>query len=367
MHGHSVSVDAYTAHREWAKRPPDERYASVEQLYDAARVRRSGTEERITETVNLHVQAVASDALAIGDRHRQTAALTHWSFEQLAGLAGAPPTYLRTLPAPIAADAINYGLQRSARVEQQLFADANAPWTLHAITSPRYARVHHDELASRVLDLMALHRSWHLPLGYKDGVMGAERVPSGAYLGDRDMFLFLVDDNRDLEDPTDASHAGLFRGFMLRNSDVGAAALTLDVFLYRWCCANHIIWGFHHVAGLRRRHVGASIHDAWSASLSAVSAMLDATLADDRAILLRATSWELGPTREAVIETAVQRLELSRKHALDAYGLAEQHESNPRSVWGYVQGLTRLSQRTSWQDARFTLDRAASRLLTTVQ
>ena len=57
-------------------------------------------------------------------------------------------------------------------------------------------------------------------------VEGAERVSSGAYLGDRDMFLFLVDGNRDLDDPTDASHAGLFRGFMLGNSDVGAAALT---------------------------------------------------------------------------------------------------------------------------------------------
>jgi hypothetical protein len=80
MHGHSVSVDAYLAHREWASRPPDERYASVEQLYDAARARRRGTEERLTETVNLHVQAVAADALAIGDRHTQTSALTHWEF-----------------------------------------------------------------------------------------------------------------------------------------------------------------------------------------------------------------------------------------------------------------------------------------------
>ena len=74
---------------------------------------------------------------------------------------------------------------------------------MHAITSPRYARVHHDELAGRVLDLMAQHPAWHLPLGYKDGEFGAERVPSGAYLGDRDMFLFLVDGNRDLDDPTD--------------------------------------------------------------------------------------------------------------------------------------------------------------------
>jgi hypothetical protein len=70
-----------------------------------------------------------------------------------------------------------------------------------AATSPRYARVHHDELASRVLDLMVQHPAWSLPLGYKDGVVGAERVPSGAYLGDRDMFLFLVDGNRDLDDP----------------------------------------------------------------------------------------------------------------------------------------------------------------------
>ena len=71
-------------------------------------------------------------------------------------------------------------------------------------------------------------------------------------------------------------------------------------------------------------------------------------------------------TREAVLDAVMTRLELSRKQAADAYGLAEQFETNPRSIWGYVQGLTRLSQRTSWQDQRFALDRAAGRLLTTV-
>ena len=93
---------------------------------------------------------------------------------------------------------------------------------------------------------------------------------------------------------------------------------------------------------------------------------LDADTADDRTKLLRATAQELGPTRDAVLETAVQRLDLSQKQAGEAYALAEQFEANPRSVWGYVQGLTRLSQRTPWQDGRFTLDRAAGRLLTTV-
>src|SRR5215471_10527772 len=366
MTGRSVSaVTAYSAHREWASRPPDERYASVHALYEAARARRQQLEERTIETGEFRTEAVVDD-LAFRESSGLTATLTHSSFGQLATIAGAPPNYLRSLPASIASSAINFGLSRIDRAQHQLFVADTAPWTVHAITSPRYARVHHDELASRVLDLMAQHPAWHLPLGYKDGEFGAEKVPSGAYLGDRDMFLFLVDGNRDLDDPTDRTHAGLFRGFILRNSDVGAAALTLDVFLFRLVCGNHIIWGFQHVAGFRRRHVGASIQDEWTASLASVRSALDADVAGDRLVLLRAQSQELGSNRAAVIESAVQRLELSQKHADEAYTLAEAFESNPRSVWGYVQGLTRLSQRTPWQDGRFVLDRAASRLLTTV-
>ena len=61
-----------------------------------------------------------------------------------------------------------------------------------------------------------------------------------------------------------------------------------------------------------------------------------------------------------------QRLDLSQKVAGEAYDVAAPTEPNPRSVWGYVQGLTRLSQRLPWQDQRFALDQAASRLLATV-
>src|SRR5215831_2154398 len=366
MTGRSVSaVTAYSAHREWASRPPDERYASVHALFEAARARRQQLEERTIETGEFRTEAVDDD-LAFRESSGRTATLTHWSFGQLATIAGAPPNYLRSLPASIASSPINHGLSRIERAQHQLFVADTAPWTVHAITSPRYARVHHDELAGRVLDLMDQHPAWHLPLGYKDGEFGAEKVPSGAYLGDRDMFLFLVDGNRDLNDPTDHTHAGLFRGFILRNSDVGAAALTLDVFLYRLICGNNIIWGFQHVARFRRRHVGASIHEAWTDSLHSVRAALDANPADDRTLIHRATTHELGASREEVLDAVTTRLELSRKQAAEAFGLAEQFEPNPRSIWGFVQGLTRLSQHTPWQDQRFALDRAATRLLTTV-
>ena len=67
-----------------------------------------------------------------------------------------------------------------------------------------------------------------------------------------------------------------------------------------------------------------------------------------------------------MLATAVRRTEVSQKQAAEAYTLAEEHETNPRSIWGFVQGLTRLSQKTPWQDGRYVLDRAASRLLATV-
>ena len=174
MTGRSVSaVTAYTAHREWASRPHDERYASVHALHEAARARRRQLEERTIETGEFRTEA-DGEALTLRETSNRTAALTHWSFGQLATIAGAPPNYLRTLPASIASNAINYGLQRNRRDQHQLFVEPTAPWTVHAITSPRYARVHHDELAGRVLDLMALHPAWHLPLGYKGGEFGRQ-------------------------------------------------------------------------------------------------------------------------------------------------------------------------------------------------
>jgi hypothetical protein len=70
------------------------------------RRRRLRTEERRFETVDFGTEAVSDEVLALRDPSGHAAALTHWSFEQLAAIAGAPPKYLRTLPAPIASPAI---------------------------------------------------------------------------------------------------------------------------------------------------------------------------------------------------------------------------------------------------------------------
>ncbi len=84
MTGMGVSaVTASTAHREWASRPPDERYTSVDALHEAARARRDRTEERTIETGEFRTQANTNDDLAF-EMSGRAATLTHWSFGQLA-------------------------------------------------------------------------------------------------------------------------------------------------------------------------------------------------------------------------------------------------------------------------------------------
>ena len=79
MQGIGMSaVTAYTAHREWATRPPDERYASVQALHEAARARRNRTMERDIETGEFRTDAARDDGLVLlrgHGSHRRTDAL----------------------------------------------------------------------------------------------------------------------------------------------------------------------------------------------------------------------------------------------------------------------------------------------------
>jgi hypothetical protein len=73
---------------------------------------------------------------------------THWSFGQVASLIGAPATYLRGLPAPLAGINLQYGLT-SHRAEQiKTLAIENGRIELRAMTGPDYGRIYDHELVS---------------------------------------------------------------------------------------------------------------------------------------------------------------------------------------------------------------------------
>jgi hypothetical protein len=85
---------------------------------------------------------------------------------------------------------------------------------------------------------------------------------------------------------------------------------------------------------------------------------------DDQAAILRLNAIELGTDKEKTIEVG-RAIGLSVAQATRSYEQAEVHEDNPRSVWGYAQGITRASQLLTGghQDDRLTMDQIAGNLL----
>ena len=341
-------------------RPADERFNSVQALkgrrtahrHRTARRRHRGIRDAGSDGRYPAHCAMAPDRLA---------ALTHWSFEQLATIAGAPPKCLRTLPASIALSGAQPRAAAAAPgFQHQLFTDQAAPWTVRAIIAslrpcpPRRA----GQPGARPHGLTPLVAVAARVQGRR--VRCGNRCPRVRTWGigtcSCSSWTGIV-----ISDPTD-TWSGLFRGFILRNSD-GTAALTLDVFLFRVVCGNHIIWGSS-TSPASDAGVGTSIQAAW-ATRSRVSARPRRRPVRGSRDAPARQRPGIAPTRDGVIDVVASRLDLPRGRV---GGLRPGGAVRDESAFclGLHAGLTRLSQQTPWRDGRFALDRAASRLLTTV-
>ncbi len=95
------------ASRQWATRPDEERFTSLPAMLAAAEYSRQCSRQAVVSSRRL--QAVPTDdnrGILIEGPNGHGYAPTHFSFGQLATLVQAPAGYLRTLPAPMAADCI---------------------------------------------------------------------------------------------------------------------------------------------------------------------------------------------------------------------------------------------------------------------
>src|SRR5205085_2211526 len=65
------------------------------------------------------------------------------------------------------------------------------------------------------------------------------------FASDRDMFVFLADEDRRIEVPgrRNGSGGSMARGFFVWNSEVGDKTLGLGFFLFDYVCCNRIVWG----------------------------------------------------------------------------------------------------------------------------
>jgi hypothetical protein len=198
--------------------------------------------------------------------------------------------------------------------------------------------------------------------------VGDEIGPAGLYASDHDCFVFMVNTNRVVK----AGDRALMRGTFVRNSEVGDGSLIFTYFLLDNVCGNHIVWGAQDVQEVRVRHVGTkTLENGLRKFRVQIAKYEDDSVSDLEAKIKKAMSFELGATKEEVIEALFKYARvkglspITKKRLTEAYKTAEENEDrfgNPRTPWAMVSGLTQNSQ-GAHADTRNEVDYAAGKVL----
>jgi hypothetical protein len=180
---------------------PGRRYLSLTELHAAVRCRAERSRTRTVESAAIRVEANRhnSERLTLTlPGEAAPLAPTHWSFGQLASMVGAPPTYLRQLPAPLAAINLQYGLTSNRAEQIKTLEVEDGRVELRAVTSPDYGRIFDQELVAAVQRIAGNGTGdtrWKVPgvLDWSTGVynprMDVTKSTTTLYASDRDVFL----------------------------------------------------------------------------------------------------------------------------------------------------------------------------------
>jgi hypothetical protein len=362
---------------EWFSRPDDERYLSLSDLHDAVKSRADHAHARTVETSGIRVEASRNNAERLslimpGDQ--QAIAPTHWSYGQLCNLVGAPASYMRQLPAPLAAINLQHGLlnHRAELVKTLEMDDGRVE--LRAVTGPEYGRIWDHELVAAVMRIAGNGTGdtmWKVPGVLDWGTMthnpfiDITKDTTTLYASDRDVFLFLVDDTHPIEAGRLANGEPdlYFRGFYCWNSEVGSKSLGIASFYLRAVCANRNLWGtenfeeisirhskfaaqrFAHEAAPTLTNFANSSPAAFVAGIKAARERIVARTDEDRGVFLRRRGFSKGETGK-IIESVLR-----------------EEGRPPESIFDFVQGITALARDKAHQDTRLDLEGKAKKLL----
>jgi hypothetical protein len=362
---------------EWFSRPDDERYLSLTDLYDAVRRRAERAQTRTVESRAVKVEASRNNSerlvLRVPGRDEPVAP-THWSFGQLCSLVGAPSSYMRQLPAPLAGINLQHGLlSHRAELVKTLETD-NGRVELRAVTGPDYGRIWDHELVAAVMKIAGNGTGdtrWKVP-GVLDWntmthnpCVDITKDTTTLYASDRDVFLFLVDDIHPIEAGRlpDGSPDLYFRGFYCWNSEVGSKTLGIASFYLRAVCMNRNLWGVENFEEITIRHSKFAAQRFAHEAAPALASFADSSPAPFIAGI------------KAARERIVARNDEDRDGFLRKRGFSKSetvkiietvlHEEGrpPESVFDFVQGITALARGKAHQDARLELEGRARRLL----
>lgn len=391
-------MELFAASTQWATRPSDQRFASLDELYAATFGYYQSKVEKTVNTSNMRADSSGSEVVLVGPSGAP-ARFTHYGFGQFCSLmrisrpgpeesesVSLPASFARACDPKLAALLMNYGLLHTESRDLQLLFHQNGGLLLRAATGEKYSRYWNYNVAKF---LQSLPQGWRVPPAFPSPMSDPKTIrpateadvlqcgkfgrkvnvgdmiaPAGIYASDHNMFVFMVNEERMI---SAGSRENLMRGFFVTNDEVGSGSLRFTCFLFDGPCGNHICWGAEKVFEVRLRHVGEGLQRKVLDAITEMVKFTNRSAAEDEARIHAAQNKLLGQTKDQVIEMVYERNSwVPKKRAEDAFKIAEQYSDihgDPRSCWGYMSGLTRLSQLTPWQDARDEMDRAARRVL----
>ena len=341
---------------EWFSRPDDERFLSLTELYDAVKARADRAKARTVESRAVRVEASREDAERLSlivPGQDAPIAPTHWSFGQLCSLVGAPATYMRQLPAPLAGINLQHGLlSHRAELVKTLEAD-DGRIELRAVTGPDYGRIW------KVPGMLDWATMMHNPF------VDITKDTTTLYASDRDVFLFLVDDTHPIEAGRlpNGEPDLYFRGFYCWNSEVGSKTLGIASFYLRAVCMNRNLWGVEGFEEISIRHSKFAAQRFAHEAAPALTSFANSSPAPFVAGIKAAREKIVARTDEER-ESFMRKRGFSKAETGKIIETVLQEEGRPpESIFDFVQGMTAHARAKAHQDSRLELEAKAKTLL----
>lgn len=359
-------MELMQASNNWWTRPSDERFTNLIEMQHKMRALRDNSRERDTTLQYVLVTPTEDNNLVVTARGSdKTAKLSNYAFGQLAPLAGAPAGYLRKLPASMAADCLNYGMQfgnESTKDVRALFTgDENGIHT-RAFNGSRYGRIWNADVVDALVRKFGngVDGAWTVP-----GIRGKKldsvtKENTTLFASDRDMFVFLTDEQHKIEVPNRRNgETGLMsRGFFVWNSEVGDKAFGLATFLFDYVCANRIVWGATEYKEIKIRHTSGA-PDRWAHEMAPMLVAYANASADvEQQKIVLAQQKKLDDVDKFLANRFGPRMvdRFKSIHMIE--------EQRPiETLWDATTAVTAYARNIEHQDARVEMERKAGDIL----
>ena len=354
-----------TAHNQWANRPRDQRFQSLDALALAVSKRRNLS--RSNDIPLKDISAIEKNGELLLNHGIKEVAPSHWAFGQLSSAVGAPASYLRRLPVDLAILNLNHGIKEATEKDgvgelkfmTVMTEEDNQHNTLQAVTSTTYGRIWDADVvncAKRIVDKTG--GKFYNPKAYDPHHGGT--VPSGLYASDRDVFIFMIDGGSMLDA---GPRAKLNRGFFMYNSEVGSRKFGLTTFLFNTVCGNHIVWGAQDIRELTIRHTSGGPTRFDTEAMPTLKAYVEASGMPEISLIQKAQEYLLPFKKDDEIVKWLQSRKFTKSEALGALEFAKKEEGEMRTLWQAVQGVTAYARGFDFVDARVELETRAGSLM----